>query len=49
MGPDPSGPTGPPRSDSGTDDAYPASCIETDDDDQARAIARRYLAPLPDA
>ncbi|MET8132540.1 TetR family transcriptional regulator [Streptomyces sp. NPDC005251] len=27
----------------------PASCIELDDDDQARAFARRYLTPLLDA
>ncbi|MER6677161.1 TetR/AcrR family transcriptional regulator [Streptomyces sp. NPDC000983] len=27
----------------------PASCIEMDDEDQARAFARRYLAPLLDA
>lgn len=27
----------------------PASCIEMDDEDQARAFARRYLAPLLNA
>ncbi|MEU3252396.1 TetR/AcrR family transcriptional regulator [Streptomyces sp. NPDC006997] len=27
----------------------PVSCVEMDDDDQARAFARRYLAPLLDA
>ncbi|GHB32420.1 hypothetical protein GCM10010377_23460 [Streptomyces viridiviolaceus] len=27
----------------------PASCIEMEDEDQARAFARRYLAPLLDA